>query len=53
LQLLSAAGLARDDAAPRSFPRLLEETRQKYRFAVLGYVIMPEHVHLLMFGGDA
>ena len=30
------------------FLRLLEETRQKYRFVVVGYVIMPEHFHLLM-----
>ncbi len=30
------------------FLRLLEETRQKYRFVVLGYVIMPEHFHLLI-----
>ena len=28
--------------------RLLEETRQKYRFVVLGYVVMPEHFHLLI-----
>jgi putative transposase len=30
------------------FLRLLEETRLKYRFVVLGYVIMPEHFHLLI-----
>jgi REP-associated tyrosine transposase len=30
------------------FLRLLEETRQKYGFVVLGYVIMPEHFHLLI-----
>ena len=28
--------------------RVLEETRRKYRFVVHGYVIMPEHVHLLI-----
>ena len=27
---------------------ILEEARQKYRFVVHGYVIMPEHFHLLM-----
>jgi putative transposase len=27
---------------------ILEEVRQKYRFVVHGYVIMPEHFHLLM-----
>jgi putative transposase len=30
------------------FLRLLEETRLKYRFVVLGYVVMPEHFHLLI-----
>ena len=30
------------------FLSLLERVRQQYRFAVLGYVIMPEHVHLLL-----
>lgn len=28
------------------FLRILEQTRQKYRFVVLGYVVMPEHFHL-------
>jgi putative transposase len=27
---------------------VLEQTRQRYRFVVVGYVIMPEHVHLLL-----
>jgi len=26
----------------------LQEVRQKYDFALVGYVVMPEHVHLLM-----
>jgi putative transposase len=26
----------------------LERTRQKYRFVVIGYVVMPEHFHLLI-----
>ena len=30
------------------FLKILEEVRQKYRFVVHGYVIMPEHFHLLM-----
>jgi REP-associated tyrosine transposase len=30
------------------FLRILEEARQKYRFVVHGYVVMPEHFHLLM-----
>jgi putative transposase len=28
--------------------RILEETRQKYGFVVVGYVVMPEHFHLLI-----
>ena len=27
---------------------ILEQTRVRYRFVVVGYVVMPEHVHLLM-----
>ncbi len=27
---------------------ILEQVRGKYRFVVVGYVVMPEHVHLLM-----
>ncbi|HEY4381339.1 MAG TPA: transposase [Acidobacteriaceae bacterium] len=30
------------------FEHALESTRQKYQFHVLGYVVMPEHVHLLL-----
>ena len=30
------------------FLRILEETRGRYGFAVVGYVVMPEHVHLLI-----
>jgi putative transposase len=30
------------------FERVLETTRQRYSFVVLGYVLMPEHVHLLV-----
>src|ERR1700761_6975953 len=30
------------------FVETLEETRQKYEFRVAGYVVMPEHVHLLV-----
>ena len=31
-----------------AFLTLLEETRHKYRFVVHGYVLMPEHFHLLI-----
>jgi putative transposase len=30
------------------FLRVLEQMRRRYRFAVLGYVVMPEHFHLLV-----
>ncbi|MGB8887646.1 MAG: transposase [Candidatus Korobacteraceae bacterium] len=35
-------------AAKRVFERALEQTRRQYAFWVTGYVIMPEHVHLLV-----
>jgi putative transposase len=28
--------------------KLLEEVRRRHRFVVLGYVVMPEHFHLLI-----
>ena len=30
------------------FLQVLEQVRQRYRFLVAGYVVMPEHVHLLI-----
>jgi putative transposase len=30
------------------FLRILEHVRWRYRFVVVGYVVMPEHVHLLI-----
>ena len=30
------------------FLEVLEQTRRRYRFVVVGYVVMPEHVHLLV-----
>src|SRR5512146_576758 len=30
------------------FLKILEEVRCRYRFVVVGYVVMPEHVHLLI-----
>ena len=38
-------------AAPQacsSFERSLEQTRRAYEFGIVGYVVMPEHVHLLV-----
>jgi REP-associated tyrosine transposase len=29
------------------FLEVLEQVRRRYRFVVVGYVVMPEHVHLL------
>lgn len=31
-----------------AFLTILEEARQKYLFQVIGYVVMPTHVHLLL-----
>src|SRR5574337_1126066 len=40
---LLASGANRD-----LFLRVLEQVRRRYGFIVLGYVVMPEHVHLLI-----
>ena len=38
-----------DTPEPRdNFLHILEETRRKYLFQVMGYVVMPTHVHLLI-----
>jgi putative transposase len=34
--------------AKRRFELALERARRRYRFFVFGYVVMPEHVHLLL-----
>ena len=34
------------------FLKILEEVRRRYRFAVIGYVVMPEHFHLLLSEPD-
>jgi len=38
----------RSPGARDLFERALERARVRYRFCVAGYVVMPEHVHLLM-----
>jgi putative transposase len=38
----------RNRAACALFENALEDVRRRYRMTVLGYVIMPEHVHLLV-----
>ena len=38
---------------PRSrdlFLEVMEQIRQRHQFVVVGYVVMPEHIHLLGFG---
>jgi REP-associated tyrosine transposase len=32
--------------------KVLDEVRRRYGFALVGYVVMPEHVHLLMSGPE-
>lgn len=42
-------------ASPRRrdlFLRVFEEVRQSYQFVVVGYVVMPDHIHLLMSEPD-
>ncbi len=31
-----------------TFLKTLEQTRERYRFVVVGYVVMPEHIYLLL-----
>jgi putative transposase len=40
--------LLRDPRVRDIFVRILEEVRRKYAFRVFGFVVMPEHVHLLI-----
>jgi len=40
--------LLNNDTARGVFERELESVRQRYGFVVAGYVVMPEHVHLLV-----
>ena len=37
-------------SAPRRdlFVKVLEQVRQRYQWVVIGYVVMPEHIHLLV-----
>jgi putative transposase len=37
-----------DPQTRRLFERALEAARRGYGFRVIGYVVMPEHVHLLL-----
>ncbi len=40
--------LLEDDRIKRLFLSVFDETRKKYGFYVVGYVLMPEHFHLLI-----
>ena len=40
--------LFRNEAHCDLFLKILNRVRGRYRFVVLGYVVMPEHVHLLV-----
>jgi len=37
-----------DDGIKQCFLNVLEETRKQYKFCIYGYVLMPEHFHLLI-----
>jgi putative transposase len=40
--------LLRSAQAKNVFARILTEVREGYGFALVGYVVMPEHIHLLI-----
>ncbi len=40
--------LLRSSRAKNRFVQILEEVRERYGFALVGYVVMPEHIHLLI-----
>jgi putative transposase len=40
--------LLRSGRAKKMFTKVLGEVRDRYGFALVGYVVMPEHIHLLI-----
>ena len=42
------AALLGTERARHLFLKILDEVRERYDFALLGYVVMPEHIHLLI-----
>ena len=48
LLLLRQIAISRSGRGRDRFLAILEQTRQRYRFVVVGYVVMPEHIHLLL-----
>ena len=47
-QLLVSSALFRNGRGVRSVCSLLEDMRRRFELCVYGYVVMPEHVHLLL-----
>ena len=48
LQLLPAAAVFASVRAKNLFVKMLGEVRDRYGFALAGYVVMPNHIHLLI-----
>jgi hypothetical protein len=46
-KLLSAPSPSRDTPLSHLFLEVMEQIRRRHQFVVVGYVVMPEHVHLL------
>jgi putative transposase len=44
--------LLRSVRARNIFVQILSEVRDRYRFSLVGYVVMPEHIHLLISEPD-
>jgi REP element-mobilizing transposase RayT len=42
------APLLGTERARHLFLKILDEVRERYDFALIGYVVMPEHIHLLI-----
>jgi putative transposase len=40
--------LLRTVRARNAFVQILGETRERYGFSLVGYVVVPEHIHLLI-----
>jgi putative transposase len=48
VQLLPETSPARHSEEARRFLKILDEVRERYQFSLVGYVVMPEHIHLLI-----
>ena len=47
LLVLSAIAISGTARSRDAFVTMLEQTRERYRFVVMGYVVTPERIHLL------